>query len=330
MSGMTNRIFGFLWVTLFSIQLQATATASTLKLEAPELFGQSVTQHLRLAEPGTAVELDAGELYEDDGPASGHSYQEPKNQETLTPQTWIKKELLIPNPQAKAAFLVVLSADPFEALINGIPQKFGENQSGRTGFKTYAFNPGILRAGRNEIVLRTSGKVWIARDDEFALGSRTRTQHPNRSAKSTDAGQTWDYDHLGPAGKLDGEYGVRVFLDHYLPQGSLTTPVIDAGNLEGKPVGIPIAQTGPIKVAVAGDTGLAGRILVRVRSGDTSVPTPNTWSDWQLLGETGGAIAEPRGRYVQIACDLTRTASPPAVSASSSIWCSCRLARALD
>jgi hypothetical protein len=38
-------------------------------------------------------------------------------------------------------------------------------------------------------VLRGSGKVLIARDDEFALGSRTRTHHPNRSAKSTDAGR---------------------------------------------------------------------------------------------------------------------------------------------
>src|SRR5208283_5095863 len=150
-----------------------------------------------------------GELFEDDGPASGQSYQKPENRETVTSQTWIKKELLIPNPQARAAYLVVLSEDPFEALINGVPQKLGENQSGRTLHKTYAFDPSLLQAGRNEIILRTSGKVSIARDDEFALGSRTRTKHPNRSAKSTDAGKAWDYDHLGPEGRLDGEYGVR-------------------------------------------------------------------------------------------------------------------------
>jgi hypothetical protein len=303
--GMTHRILGILLVMLCGIRLPPTATASILKLEAPELFEQSVTQHLRLSETGSAVELDAGELYEDDGPASGHSYQPPKNQETITPQTWIRKDLLIPNPQAKAAYLVVLSAEPVEALINGTPQKLGKNQSGRTLFKTYAFNPDILRTGRNEIVLRTSGKVWIARDDEFAWGSRTRIKHPNRSAKSTDAGQTWDYDHLGPEGKLDGEYGVRIFLDHYLPQGSLTMPVIDAGNLEGKPVGSPISQTGPIKVSAAGEAGLAGHILVRARSGDTYVPTENRWSDWQALGETGGAITNPRGRFVQIAFDFS-------------------------
>ena len=109
---------------------------------------------------------------------------------------------------------MVLSEDPFEAVINGTPQQFGENQSGRKSYKTYAFDPKILQAGRNEIILRGSGKVSIARDDEFALGSRTRTRHPNRSAKSTDAGKIWDYDHLGPDGRLDGEYGVRVFLDH--------------------------------------------------------------------------------------------------------------------
>src|SRR5262249_5451137 len=155
-----------------------------------------------------------------------------ENLETVTSETWIKKELLIPNPQAWAGYLVVLSEDPFEALVNGNFQNFGENQSGRKLYKTYAFDPNLLQAGRNEIVLRKSGRVWIARDDEFALGSRTRTKHPNRSAKSTDRGKSWDYDHLGPEGKLDGEYGIRIFLEHYRAHGSLTMPVLDAGNLE--------------------------------------------------------------------------------------------------
>ncbi len=302
---MTKRLLGIILAVLFGMQFGPRARASTLQLEAPRVFEQSVTRDLRLTEGRGEIELEAGELFEDDGPASGHSYQKPDNQETVTSQTWIKKELLIPNPQARAAYLVVLSEEPFEAVINGAPQKLGENQSGRTLHKTYAFDPNLLRAGRNEIILRTSGRVSIARDDEFALGSRTRTKHPNRSAKSTDAGKTWDYDHLGPEGKLDGEYGVRVFLEHYRAQGSLTMPVLDAGNLEGKAVGAPITRTGPIKVAVAAESGPAGRILVRARSGDTYVPTERHWSDWQVLGETGGALAKPRGRYVQVALELS-------------------------
>jgi hypothetical protein len=302
---MTKRLLGMTLSVVFGIQFRPLAAESNLQLEAPSVFEQSVTRDLRLSPDRGEIELESGELFEDDGPASGKSYQTPENRETLTAHTWIKKELLIPNPQAQAAYLVVLSEEPFEALINGIPQKLGENQSGRKLHKAYAFDPKLLRAGPNEIVLRTSGKVMIARDDEFALGSRTRTKHPNRSAKSTDAGKTWDYDHLGPEGKIDGEYGVRIFLEHYRAQGSLTMPVLDAANLAGKPIGEPITQTSPIKVAVAGEPGPAGRILVRARTGDTYVPNKKHWSDWQVLGESGGTIESPRGRYVQLAVELS-------------------------
>jgi hypothetical protein len=44
----------------------------------------------------------------------------------MTNRTWIKKELLIPHPQARAARLVVLSDAPFEDLINGIAQNLRE------------------------------------------------------------------------------------------------------------------------------------------------------------------------------------------------------------
>ena len=300
-----RRLLGLALIPLFGLGFRPAATGSVLKLEPRQLFEPSVTQHLRLTDDRTGIELESGELFEDDGPASGHSYQQPKNQELVTPDTWIKKDLIIPDPQARAAFLVVLSDAPFAALINDIPQKLEENQSGRQGYRTYAFDPKILRAGRNEIVLRTSGKVAIARDDEFALGSRTRTQHPNRSAKSTDAGKTWDYDHLGPDGKLDGEYGVRVFLDHYRPQGTLTMPVIDAGNLEGRTVGAPVTQTGPVTIAVEGRAGSGARIQVRARSGADYVPSGKSWSEWEVLGDTGGTLTSPRGRYVQIALELS-------------------------
>ncbi len=283
--------------------LQQPVSASSLDLDAPKLFAKSVTEHLQISKEG--IELEVGELFEDDGPAAGHSYQQPKNQEVVTQDTWIKKELVIPNPQARAAFLVVLSEEPFEALINGALQKFGENQSGRKSYKTYAFDSKALKAGRNEIVLRNSGKVMIARDDEFALGSRIRIKHPNRSARSTDAGKTWDYDHLGPGGKLDGEYGVRIFLDHYRPAGLLTMPVLDAGNLDGKAIGPPVAGTGPIMISLESDRGEAGRMVVRARSGATYVPEKMSWSEWRVLGETGGTIEKPRGRYLQFAIEFS-------------------------
>ena len=133
--------------------------ASPLKLEAPALFEQSVTRHLRLSEDRAQVELEAGELFEDDGPAAGHSYRKPRNVEIVSNDTWIRKDLVIPRPQARAAFLVVLSEDPFEAAVNGIPQTLGENRSGRTLWKAYAVDPKAFKPGLNEILLRSSGLV---------------------------------------------------------------------------------------------------------------------------------------------------------------------------
>jgi hypothetical protein len=189
---MTLRLTGVCMAGLVGLPLQLLAGTSVLQLDAPKLFEESVTHDLRLSAETGRIELDTGELFEDDGPASGHSYQQPENMETVTGQTWIKKELLIPNPQARAAYLVVLSETPFEAVINGNALALGTNQSGRSGYKVHSFDASILKAGRNDIILRSSGTVAIARDDEFALGSTARTKHPNRSAKSTDAGKSWD------------------------------------------------------------------------------------------------------------------------------------------
>src|SRR5690348_9933776 len=107
---------------LLGVSFESPANAAVLRLDAARLFADSVTQHVQLDTKMSAIELESGELFEDDGPAAGHSYQQPKNQEQLTGDIWIKKELVIPNPQARKAFLVVLSDDRFEALINGAPQ----------------------------------------------------------------------------------------------------------------------------------------------------------------------------------------------------------------
>jgi len=90
-----KQLLGIALAVPFGLGLQPPASGSVLMLDAPKLFEQSVAQHLRLSEDQAGVELEAGELFEDDGPASGHSYQKPANQEVVTPDTWIKKELII-------------------------------------------------------------------------------------------------------------------------------------------------------------------------------------------------------------------------------------------
>lgn len=301
---MSSRLCSLIVAPVIAQLFQPLNSAATLQLASQLIFDQSVAHGLRLATNG-AIELEKGELFEDDGPASGRSYKQPENRETVTPRTWIKKELLIPNPRAEAAHLVVLSEEPFQALINGTSLNLGENQSGRRLYKTYAFDPKLLHTGPNEIILRGSGKVWIARDDDFASGSQTRTKHPNRSARSTDGGTTWDYDHLGPEGKLDGEYGVRIFLDHYRPHGALTLPVVDVATLDGRQIAPPVTRTGPINIVLTGQSGNSGHIAVRARTGESYVPDARHWSDWQDLGPAGGVIKNPRGRYLEIGVECS-------------------------
>jgi hypothetical protein len=276
-----------------------------LQWDAQTLYDRAIGYHVRLSEDGKAVELERGELFEDDGPAAGYSYR--PNEETLSGQTWIKKDLLIPNPQARTATLLVARGGDLQAVINGQPQRMEPRGKAGNYWQAYAFDPGVLKVGKNEIVLHGTGKLWIARDDEYATGSRTRKRHPNRSAKSTDGGKTWDYDRLGPDGAIDGEYYVRLVLDHHRPEGSLLLPVIDAGNLPQKAVSPPIASIGPIRIRLQADPGSAGQVTAEVRAGTTYVYSEKTWSGWQALGSVGGVLEKPAGRYLQLRVELKST-----------------------
>lgn len=281
--------------------------AEELRWDAKLLYEKGVSKDLRLGAAGTALELEQGELLEDDGPAAGYSYK--PNEEKLSPSIWIKKEFVIADARTNKATLLVGPGGNLQAIING--QSHVLKKQGKAGnyWDAYLLPPDALRQGKNEIVLHGSGKVWIARDDEFAAGSRTRTTHPNRSAKSSDGGKTWTHERLGTKGDVDGEYYVRLFLDRYRSQGSLTLPVLDAGNLTGQPIAAPLASLGPVRVDVQAETGVAGKIAVRVRSGTTYVPTEKSWSAWQELGARGVTLEKPSGRYVQLALDLA-TADP--------------------
>ena len=283
--------------------LPARADADELRLNAADLFGQSITHNVRLSADGSAVELDEGELIADDGPAAGYSYL--PNEERLSDRVWAKKVLLIPNPAARRATLLIGPGGDLRATINGQPVEL--KPAGKAGqyWQACTIPPSVLRPGTNEIVLSGAGRVWIARAEDFAAGSIDRPNHPNRSARSADGGRTWDDRRLGPDGAIDGEYYVRLFLDRFRPSGTLTLPVMDAGNLAGREIAPPLARPVPVRVRLDAD-GEAVRL--RVRSGPTAAPGAEGWSDWRDLGP-GGELAEPKGRFFQLAVELS-TADP--------------------
>ena len=299
-----SRTVVILWLTL-AWAFVRPCWADELRFDAEALWSRSVSLGLQRSADGHSIELAPGALFEDDGPAAGYSFQ--PNVEKLTPDVWIKKELLIRDPRATKATLLVGRGGDLKAIVNGKAMVLDREGKVDNYWEAYAFSPAALRPGKNEVVLHGSGRVWIARDDEFAAGSRTRTKHPNRSAKSTDGGKSWDYDRLGAANDVDGEYYVRLVLDQYRAAGSLTLPVVDSGNLDDQPLSPPIDTLGSIRVTVDGEAGAGGTITVRARSGPSPVPGAKSWSNWHDLGTGGGTLKAPRGRYLQIELALATT-----------------------
>ena len=169
------------------------ATADELRLDAAGLIAQATSVNVRLAKDGPSVELERGEVSEDEQPRrAGYSYR--PNEERLHGDVRIRKELLIDDPRADAAYLLVAPGSELGATINGRPIPL--KAAGKTGgyWQKYAFDKAALREGKNEILLAGEGKVWIARDEDFAAGSRMLTRHPNRSARGADGGRTWSHE----------------------------------------------------------------------------------------------------------------------------------------
>lgn len=276
-----------------------TAAADTLRMDARDLLAKSITEGVRLSRDASSIELDRGELFEDDGPAAGFSYK--SNEEKLSNTTWIRKDFLIPDPRASRATLLVGPGGQLKGTVNGKLVQFQYAKKVGQYWQAYDLPLDVLKPGKNEVVLYGTGRIWIARDDEFASGSATRTRHANRSAKSTDAGKSWDYDRLGTQGDVDGEYYVRLFLDRYRSQGIMTLPVFDVANLPGRSVSPPITSPGSLRISVLGE----GKLMLRIRSGSTYAPDPRHWTAWHDLGERGGTLDRPKGRFFQLAVILT-------------------------
>jgi len=295
---MVRRAFA---AAMFAALVLGQAQAETLRLNAREIFESAVSSNITLAPDGSALQLKSGEVFQDDGPASGFSYK--PNAETLSPGIKIRKQLLIPDPRARKAVLMVGPGGILTVEVNGHPQKLGAPQKTAWGeWQAYDIDPAALKPGVNDIVISGAGMVRIARaDDSYA-------PLPHRSARSADGGKSWSVDRLGPAGDIAGEYYVRVYLEHFPPHASLLLPVMDVANLEGKPLAPPLTAPGPLQVSIDTPPGAKIGVTLRVRSGTAYVPSPKTWSEWMLLS-SDDSLEALRGRYVQVEVTLG-TADP--------------------
>lgn len=270
---------------------------SRLRLNARAIYAAAVTSNLNLSPDGAALQLREGEVIQDDGPASGFSYK--SNEEVLSPGIEIRKQLLIADPRASKAVLMVGRGENLKVEVNGKPQKLGAPRDLLYGqWHEYDIDPAALKPGLNDIVISGTGTIRIARADD------SYEPLPQRSARSTDGGKSWNVDRLGPSGDIAGEYYVRLYLKHFLSRGSILMPVVDVANLQGNPLAPPLTGPGPLRVTVSPTPDADSGVTLRVRSGTSYVPAPNTWSAWLPL-DRDGTLKAPRGRFVQVEVSLT-------------------------
>jgi len=134
------------------------AQAETLRLSAHAIYERAVTSNVALSPDGSILQLRSGEVFQDDGSASGFSYK--PNTETLSPGIVIRKQLLISNPQASNAVLIVGGSGDLKVEINGNPQKLGTAKPifGEQ-WHAYTIDPSTLKSGINDIIIRGTGGV---------------------------------------------------------------------------------------------------------------------------------------------------------------------------
>lgn len=274
--------------------------ADELVLNAPELFRSSTGIELRLTDDGHIV-LEHGVLIEDDGPGAGYSYE--PNVELLEGEGRVKKQLLVPHCNMTGATLLLAPGGEISAEFNGHLATLEAARKAGNYWQAFKFNPKVLATGANDIVISGKGKLWIARDEDYATGSVQRPKHPNRSAKSSDSGATWNFDRLGERNNVDGEYYVRLWLEQFHSAATLTSAVFDAANLTARPLPSPVTKVNGLQFALTAATPAGTQLRLEARSGTDFVPSVDGWSDWQKLDATGDndfRFDRPRGRFVQI------------------------------
>ena len=283
-------------------------------------------RNLRYDEDKERIVLDDRVLIEDDAPAIGQpeGTEDRSWFEKLHRGVMMRKDLVLEDARAFAGYIVFNGMEiddndhPLHIRINGVevvrpPSKqahpfarqYYTTDWGGSHFDNWfvvEIPVGALRQGENEIVLwaeseETSWEIMVAADGEYWRGSETRLSHPNRSAKSRDAGEHWDFEHLGWKDEIDGEYCVRLSLDRHASEGVYISPVIDLAGEEGTVKKLLVIEE--CRIAWEVEVPGGGHAQVQVRFGDSPVPAAEGWSEFEKVDAFEAAWQDLDGRYMQ-------------------------------
>lgn len=245
--------------------------------------------------------------------------------EQVSDKIWIKKELELKDTKTEKAYLMF-----FYQIWARIPQKGNYLRSNKgsssplyitinqtqldpvvpdTGWRDrnqdwrlIEFPQNLLKRGINEIIIRSE------KDSDWRFAYENSTK-PNRSARSVDAGKTWDYNRLGENANDNGEYLIRFWLDRYQKRGMVWSLPI---SLCGGDTNTFMKRLRKCTVEIKIDAQLppGTDIQTQVRFGTTLLPDESSWTDWGELFSGKSLKVETPGddfRYMQWRAVLTTT-----------------------
>lgn len=141
----------------------------------------------------------------------------------------------------------------------------------------------FLCAGLNSIVLRNETALPF-----FASVEASRL--PNRSAKSSDGGKTWDYDHLGEGGFIDGEYLIRLRLVRYPAEAEILSEFIEVASLASADTIKPRVELERLGFDLDEMAPPGTSISLSVRGGESPAYAPESWTPWLSISNLSDKV----------------------------------------
>lgn len=214
--------------------------------------------------------------------------------EDITGQVAIRKDFEVPADLSLAEVQAAsVEINLYEAVGNQAPLRLTVNdheqivgpglaEQGHYRWKSFAVDLAALRTGIN----RTTLSVATPTDTAAWAVLTKRSTYPNRSARSTDGGRSWDANRLGTYGTENGEYSIRLRLT--APARVTLISSITEFAAGGQWIQ---AQAGALKPG----GGLASHA---VRFGPLPIPDAD-WTEWQKVERDGVSRVRATDRYAQ-------------------------------
>ncbi len=324
---------GSILMMVLVIPAIAQGDQAAYELDGAGLEARGQLKNLKYYPEDEVIRLNDMYLLEDDAPGNGppKGVEDRAWVEKLHEGIKIRKEFILDDPRAFSGYLVFdgfekeQNEHPLHISINGVhvvrlATKYASPYSehyyiiGKHNYFTdnwfvVEIPVGALRAGKNECVLwteteETSWEMVIAVEEEYIRGSATRTHHPNRSAKSRDGGVTWDDEHLGWKDEIDGEYGIRLSLDRFVPTGTYISPVLDLAQDRNDSIKR-LLDIKECRLTWDIDIPDGTRALIKMRLGSNPVPGTDAWDDFHAVDGLSAVLTNPGKRYLQFVIEFS-------------------------